>query len=149
MDKGKPRGSTGRVALTLVAIVLGIGIGSVVIAPDKQADTSRETRRDEGCGNMGPTCDATPKADGLYNVDSGGFLEPGITPGWIATEGPRAGSRICSWARLSGPAMRLEWVIEGGAVKPGESPAYVHIRESDNSFFSTGCQPWVRIDRKG
>ena len=129
--------------VVVVATLAVMGGCAVYAANDRNGGGSRTD-----CGDVGPTCDGTPKADGLYKVSGSGLFDTGISPGWIATNGPRPGERSCIWVRLSGPQNRLEWVIDGGTVKPGDEPQYVHIEASDNSFFSNGCEPWVRIDRK-
>lgn len=135
-DKRKPRGNAGRIVLALVVIALGIGIAS--------AKHGENRHDDGGCGDLGPTCDATPKVDGMYRVAGEGFLDGGITPGWIATPGRRPDAKACHWERLSGPN-----VIDAGFATTVSDETFVRVLESDSFFRSEGCQPWVRIDHKG
>jgi hypothetical protein len=108
-----------------------------------------EQQQHSGCGSMGPTCDGTPKVDGKYRVEGSGVFDSGISPGWIATPGRRSSAVACRWERLSGPVPHeLAMIIEAGRIDQINDPTYVHIAASDSYFWSEGCQPWVRVDRK-
>lgn len=90
--------------------------------------------------------DPTPKQDGACLVDDGGFLDTGLTPGWIRSAGPRMDTRTtCEWKRLSGPSTRLAHTIETGSERAG--PVEVRIESGDYAFWSEGCQPWQRLSR--
>ena len=93
----------------------------------------------------GSECDAdiTPEKDGICRVSDGGFFSTGLMAGWIETQA-RPGER-CMWARLDGPKMELQMVIDAGGASEGDLPVDVQIEKGDYAFYSTGCQPWKRI----
>jgi hypothetical protein len=107
------------------------------------AGISPSQTRESGCGDVGPTCDAVPKVDGIYRVAGDGLFDTGILSGWIETDGPRAGSSHCTWTRLSGPTLTIDNVIE---TKKTVGPGLVKvlIQPTDVAFASFGCQPWHR-----
>lgn len=152
--------------LLILAGVFAIPISCLAVTTGNHKDTSSslsssssavepspsptsKANRQSGCGSSGPTCDATPKADGVYKVNGGGFFDVGIGPGWIATPGRRENAPVCTWERLSGPIPnKIEMIIKTGQTKSTDDPIYVHVEKDDSYFWSIGCQPWVRIDRK-
>ena len=87
--------------------------------------------------------DIVPEKDGVCRVSGGGFFDTGLMAGWIETSA-RPGER-CMWARLDGPKMTLEMVIDSGGANEGEGPIDVHVQEGDYAFYSKGCEPWKRI----
>jgi hypothetical protein len=87
--------------------------------------------------------DPTPKKDGACRVSGGGFLDTGLSTGWIRSDGPRPGHATCAWRRLSGPSTSLEFVIGIGTEKSG--PVLVELKPGDYAFWSEGCQPWQHM----
>jgi hypothetical protein len=127
-----------------VVVVVAVAVNAL-FGDDTQPSTPTTTAP-TGCGESGPTCDATPKVDGIYKVNKRGFLDVGITPGWIESPGPRPDANRCLWERLSGPqAGRIEFIIDTG--NPTHGPVLVHVDKTDYAFWSQGCQPWERVSR--
>lgn len=146
-------GGAGAFLVGMIAIGNLVESGKPTTATSTSSSTSAAaaaTTSRTGCGSAGPTCDAVPKVDGMYRVAGSGVFDTGISPGWIGTNGPRAGSNHCSWERLSAPVPNdLQFVIDGGKVTTtADGPVYVRIEESDEAFWSDGCQPWVKVSRK-
>jgi hypothetical protein len=104
-----------------------------------------------GCGSSGPTCDATPKVDGVYRVSGGGTFDVGVSSGWIESAGPRDPARYpnCMWARLSGPdPSDIKMMIETNLADGSKGRTRVLIKKTDYAFWSKGCQPWERLSRE-
>ena len=150
---GKQRNAFAVAGLMFLVLCLGVGCMTMLASRNSHDATSSSTApgtaTSSGCGDVGPTCDATPKVDGKYKVSGGGVLDTGIGAGWIATAGKRSGQGSCQWERLSGPVPhQLQMIIDAGRTESANSPIYVHIETGDSYFWSEGCQPWVRVDHK-
>lgn len=39
-------------------------------------------------------------------------------------------------------------IIQRGVITGDREPTYVQIKDGDSYFWSEGCQPWIRVDRK-
>ena len=148
----KPLLITGGVLFLAWQLLPGLGGKKTESSSSSNTSSSSATKpttKETGCGSSGPTCDGTPKVDGRYKVSGGGFLDTGISPGWIATPGKRPDARVCLWERLNGPLPSdLGMIIDGGNVTSENQVTTVRIEASDKYFWSQGCQPWVRLDRE-
>jgi hypothetical protein len=114
----------------LIGAIAAIAI-SVISAPTALAGPNND--------NDG---DIYPQKDGIYTVAGDGFFDTGIMARTITSPGPRPGSPVCTWSRLSGKTDTIANTIEVGQVREG--PVTVTIEPTDVAFSSYGCQPWSK-----
>jgi serine/threonine protein kinase len=152
-DDAPPRQSTSTPPsgrwLPAAAVVAGVGIavaGFLAVRSNSDSSgSSYSAPTSDSCGDVGPTCDNTPKADGKYKVTKDGTSSTGVSPGWITTPGKRSDADECLWERLTTappPNENLQIAVADGHVYSGNQPTRVLIQATDTYFWSEGCQAW-------